>query len=65
MTENNFYPEGSFSAIGAPFDPFGREDEYGAMNARIMPFQFSYPDYPMGFSLIRNVEMKSSDKEET
>ena len=63
MSQNDFY-EGSFSAIGTPFDPYGREDECGVFNGRIMPFQFRYPIYPYAFTMIRNTASDDSDNTE-
>ena len=64
MSQNDFYDEGSFSAVGTPFDPYGREDECNIINGRIMPFQFRYPIYPYAFTMIRNTIPDNSDNSE-
>ncbi len=54
MSQNDFYDQDGFSAIGTPFDPYGNEQDGAVMNGRIMPFQFKYPIYPYAFTMIRN-----------
>lgn len=54
MSQNDFYNGSSPDSIGAPFDPYGKEDECSVINGRIMPFHFKYPIYPYAFTMIRN-----------
>ena len=62
MTMKQYNYENESMTIGAPFDPFGLEAENRRPTARIIPFQFDYPTYPLGFSLLRDTE---PDKTET
>lgn len=50
--------------VGAPYDPFGNESENRHPTARIVPFQFDYPTYPLGFSLIKDTEMPRRETED-
>ncbi len=57
MKKKSRYDHGEQRKIGTPFDPFGQADSPDKCSMRIVPSPFDYPAYPMGFSLIRNVEV--------
>jgi len=51
--------------VGTPFDPFGSSAEDTSPTARIVPFQFDYPTYPLGFSLIRDTGTEDQQSDDT
>lgn len=62
MSERKYSVKEYSDVPGTPFEPLGIEDLKKTANLRVIPYQISYPSYPLNYSFIRNAGTDMSER---